>query len=190
MSLRTAQLWVEKGILDAWKTSGGHRRISKASVENFLEGKTLLKHALPGSPTSTGKLRILIVEDNNTLRKLYKTIIGNWGLPLEIVTANNGIEALILIGRTCPDLMITDLAMPGLDGFQLIRSLASSALSAGMDIVVVTGLDVADIPSLGGLPGDIHVFPKPVPFSELYTLAGGLIAQRASSCCASGASAL
>ena len=36
VSLRTAQLWVEKGLLEAWKTSGGHRRISRQSIESLL----------------------------------------------------------------------------------------------------------------------------------------------------------
>jgi excisionase family DNA binding protein len=39
VSLRTAQLWSESGLLDAWKTGGGHRRISRQSIERLLSGR-------------------------------------------------------------------------------------------------------------------------------------------------------
>ncbi len=182
ISLRTAQLWVENGQLEAWKTEGGHRRISRASVVRLLEGgspadaraaDTTAMHQPPD------RLKVLVVEDDNILLKLYKSVLTSWKLPLDIVTANNGIEGLILIGRDAPDMMITDLSMPGMDGFQLIRALAASTLRAGMEIVVVSGLDAAEIDAKGGLPQDVRLFPKPVPFVELHAIVTNLLARRA-----------
>ncbi len=55
VSLRTAQLWVESGLLEAWKTEGGHRRISRQSIESLLE-KASGKRALQAVDESqTGK---------------------------------------------------------------------------------------------------------------------------------------
>jgi excisionase family DNA binding protein len=180
ISLRTAQLWVENGQLEAWKTEGGHRRISRASVQRLLEGDLPARPAETPQPRQAlDRLKILLVEDDNILLKLYKTVLTNWHLPIDIVTANNGIEGLILIGRDAPDLMITDLSMPGMDGFQLIRSLASSTLRAGMEIVVVSGLDAEDIMAKGGLPKDVRAFPKPVPFEQLRTIVIDLLERRA-----------
>ena len=181
ISLRTAQLWVENGQLEAWKTEGGHRRISRSSVMRLLEGSPA---AAPTGETSAtrlplDRLKVLVVEDDNILLKLYKSVLSSWKLPLDIVTANNGIEGLILIGRDAPDLMITDLSMPGMDGFQLIRALAASTLRAGMEIIVVSGLDAADIEAKGGLPKDVRLFPKPVPFVELHAIVSNLLARRA-----------
>ena len=181
VSLRTAQLWVENGQLEAWKTEGGHRRISRASVMRLREGTltaTRSADSLAARP-AMDRLKILIVEDDNILLKLYKSVLSSWKLPIDIITANNGIEGLILIGRDAPDMMITDLSMPGMDGFQLIRALAASTLRAGMEIVVVSGLDAADIEAKGGLPSDVRQFPKPVPFVELHAIASKLLARRA-----------
>lgn len=180
ISLRTAQLWVENGQLDAWKTEGGHRRISRASVQRLLDGGLPARFTdLTVAPQSIDRLKLLVVEDDNILLKLYKAMLASWKLPIDVITANNGIEGLILIGRDAPDLMITDLAMPGMDGFQLIRSLACSSLRAGMEIVVVSGLDAADIETRGGLPRDVRLFPKPAPFDQLRAIVVGLLDRRA-----------
>lgn len=181
VSLRTVQLWSESGLLEAWKTEGGHRRISRSSVQRLLADKGPVegeRQAAPAAPL-IDRLKILVVEDDSVLLKLYKTVIASWGLPIDIIVAGNGVEGLMLVGRDAPDLMITDLSMPGMDGFQLIRSLAASSFREGMEIVVVTGLDAADIESRGGMPSDVRLFPKPVPFAELRTIAADLLARRA-----------
>jgi len=181
VSLRTVQLWSESGLLETWKTDGGHRRISRASVQRLLSAKGAGEGGYPASDAlrPLDRLKVLVVEDDSVLLKLYKTVIANWGLPIDVIVAGNGVEGLMLVGREAPDLMIADLSMPGMDGFQLVRSLAASSFREGMEIVVVTGLDAADIEARGGLPSDVRLFPKPVPFAELRTIAAGLLARRA-----------
>lgn len=184
VSLRTAQLWVDSGILQAWKTEGGHRRISVDSVEKLMRTGGSAKSE-NGNGTKTGvpvdltRLKVLVVEDDNTLIKLYRTYIGSWNLPLQVSTAMNGYEALILIGREQPDLMIADLSMPGMDGFQMIRTLAGSSFREGMEIVVVTGMEDEAIAAQGGLPEEIKVFHKPIPFVELRAMVEAMMAERA-----------
>jgi excisionase family DNA binding protein len=179
VSLRTAQLWVESGLLDAWKTDGGHRRIHRESVQRLLQGEPKPSPANAVQAHQSERLKILVVEDDSVLLKLYKTVIGNWNLPLDVITAGNGVDGLIRIGRDAPDLMITDLAMPGLDGIQLIHNLVATSYREGMEIIVVSGLDPADIDARGGLPKGIAVFPKPVPFAELRTIVAGMLERRA-----------
>lgn len=177
VSLRTVQLWAESGLLEAWKTEGGHRRISRDSVHRLQAGGNSPQE--PSPPPKLEQLKVLLVEDDTILLKLYKTVISSWKLPVDIIAANNGVEGLIRVGKDSPDLMITDLSMPGMDGFQLIRSLASSSFREGMNIVVVTGLDAAEIAARGGLPQDIRVFPKPVPFPELRAIIASMLERRA-----------
>lgn len=185
VSLRTAQLWAESGLLEAWKTDGGHRRISRASVQRLLDGEiptrrqTAATSVPPASTIAMDRMKLLVVEDDSVLLKLYKTVITGWNLPLDVITAGNGIEGLIRVGRDAPDLMITDLAMPAMDGIQLIRNLAASSFREGMEIVVVTGLDADEIEDRGGLPEGIAVFPKPVPFTRLRTLIEEILGRRA-----------
>ncbi|NTV70357.1 MAG: response regulator [Azonexaceae bacterium] len=179
ISLRTAQLWVENGQLDAWKTDGGHRRISRVSVQRLLDGASPAETNNMLAPPSPERIRVLVVEDDSILLKLYKTVIASWNLPIDIITAGNGIDGLIRVGKDTPDLMITDLSMPGMDGIQLIRLLAASSFREGLEIVVVSGLDKAQIDALGGLPADISFFSKPVPFVQLKAIVSNIVERRA-----------
>ena len=171
VSHRTVQLWVESGTLQAWRTAGGHRRITLESVNRLVEGRriAIAAHAPPPAPAATpasSTRRVLVVDDDPLMLRLYELEMAGWGMDLNVVKANNGFEALIRIGEERPDLLVSDLNMPGMDGFRMIRTLREDSGSAGMSMIVVSGLDRATIKAMG-LPADIPVFPKPVPFGEL-----------------------
>ena len=82
------------------------------------------------------------------------------------------------VGREPPDLLIADLRMPGLDGFEMIRRLRENPVASRVAIVVVSALTSAEISAEGGLPDDVTVYRKPVPFHELHGYMQALIAQR------------
>jgi excisionase family DNA binding protein len=171
VSHRTVQLWVESGTLQAWRTAGGHRRITLESVNRLVEGRriAIAAHAPPPAapvPPASSTRRVLVVDDDPLMLRLYELEMAGWGMDLNVVKANNGFEALIRIGEERPDLLVSDLNMPGMDGFRMIRTLREDSGSAGMSMIVVSGLDRATIKAMG-LPADIPVFPKPVPFAEL-----------------------
>jgi len=178
ISLRTAQLWVESGLLEAWKTEGGHRRITRASIERLLANPPAPAAAgadkAPPAAVDRSAFQILVVEDQEDLLKLYRLNLGRWAMAPNLVTASNGFEALIKIGNERPDLMIADLFMPDFDGFMMLNAIRSVPEYADMPIVVVTGLAPADIAERGELPKDIPVFPKPIPFAQLQRLAEDL----------------
>lgn len=166
VSHRTVQLWVESGILQAWKTAGGHRRITLASINKLVEQRSQAIQRPVAHDGAHTERRVLLVDDDVTLLRLYELEIGGWDLPLEVIKASNGFEALIKIGEAKPDLLISDLSMPGMDGFRMIRTLRADRAYGNMAIIVISGLDRATIKSMG-LPEDIPVFSKPVPFTEL-----------------------
>ena len=173
VALRTVQLWVESGVLPAWKTAGGHRRISRVAVERLIGERSSALSGVParGSEPVSTRLRVMVVEDDPATLRLFSMVINGWDLPVDVMPAANGFEALLSMGQHCPDLLLTDLNMPGMDGFKMINSLrAAGAGFGGMQIVVVTALDAADIVRRGGLPADVRVFHKPVPFDELETV--------------------
>ena len=185
ISLRTAQLWSESGVLDAWKTEGGHRRISRASLLRMLEdraqrpkGKKEASLAEEYKPWLSN-LKVLVIDDDRVLIKLYKRAIVGWKLPIEIITATNGADGLIRIGREAPDLLITDLAMPDVNGVQLVSSVIRSSFLDDMEILVVTSMTSTLIAERGGLPADIPILPKPVPFNVLQAHLIRLVTRRA-----------
>jgi len=169
VSLRTVQLWVESGTLPAWKTMGGHRRISREVVDRLVREQEVSLEVGPADQ----RLTILVVEDEESLRKLYEQKLLSWDLPLEILTAANGYEALLMIGDKRPDLLIADLSMPGMDGFRMIRTLSSAKEFRDLEIIVVTALDGTEIEQRGGLPEGIRVLRKPIPFAELESIVRG-----------------
>jgi excisionase family DNA binding protein len=175
LSLGTVQQMVESGALEAWKTLGGHRRIRVSSVESFLSraGGTVPLDV----PRLGGVLQVLIAEDDPMLQKLYAHTLQSWKLPLEVQVVSNGVDALFEIGRAMPDLLITDLLMPAVDGFEMIRRLRSNPQLPDMDIVVITGIAPEDIDSHGGLPADIVLYTKPAPFRELRGYVQAKVAQ-------------
>lgn len=166
VSLRTVQLWVESGVLKAWKTAGGHRRIAEQSVQALIADQ---RQALT-MPSNSAQLRVLIVEDETQLLQLYRLTIESWQLPVKIDTSTNGFEGLIHLGRCTPDILITDLIMPHMDGLEMIRMLRSNPEYSNIGIMVVTTLTADEIDTRGGLPTDVQVFPKPIPFGAIQAI--------------------
>lgn len=161
VSLRTVQLWVEQGDLYAWKTQGGHRRVSVASIDALLA-----KRGRGEIPAPEARfISVLIVEDNKALRMLYEATIRKWGIPVYVRAVNDGFEALVAIGEQKPDLIIADISMPGMDGIAMLRKLKEYRDFDDIEIIVVTGLDAARIEQMGGVPEGVSVFLKPAPFA-------------------------
>ena len=162
VSLRTVQLWVDNGILQAWRTPGGHRRVTISSVHKLLQrGGQQIVH----DPVHDQDFVALLVEDDADLLRFYKLTISGWELPLKLVTAENGYEGLMRIGELQPNLIITDLMMPGLDGFDMIHSLRANPLLRDTDIIVMTSMAQMEIDDRGGLPEDCSILFKPVSFT-------------------------
>jgi excisionase family DNA binding protein len=173
ISLRTAQVWSEQGVLEAWKTQGGHRRISKKSVESVKakrEGRST-GGSVAAPSNDENRLRILVVEDDAFMLRLYRAQIGAWPFEVTLTTAKNAYEGLVALGSVHPHLLISDLRLPGLDGFEMLRAICSMDALADLTIAVVTGLDAQDIKERGGLPARVHQFAKPIPFDALEQIA-------------------
>jgi excisionase family DNA binding protein len=166
VSHRTVQLWVESGVLQAWKTAGGHRRITLASVNRLVDQRSQAIQRPPAQAQVARLRKLLLVDDDPTALRLYETELKRWDLPLQVLKAGNGFEALIRIGEARPDLLISDLSMPGVDGLRMIRTLRADPAYGNMAIIVISGLERETVRAMG-LPEDIPVLSRPVPFAEL-----------------------
>ena len=173
-SLGTVQNMVESGALEAWKTSGGHRRIPVASIEKLLARR---RNLTPGTQDSGAPLDILIAEDDPTLQLLYQLTMESWDLPIKLRIVGNGFEGLLQVGQQVPDILIADLMMPGMDGFEMIRNLRANPSLSRMDIIVVSAIEREEIAEKG-LPADVTVMGKPIPFHEIKGFLLGRVAAR------------
>lgn len=164
---RTIQLWSESGILQSKKTPGGHRRFTAAAIEaltsEFNKGDNAGK-------ASTDRIRVLIAEDEPDLRKLYEMTMSAWDVPMDMVIVKDGYEALIQFGKTNPHVLILDLNMPRMDGFHMLSVIRDAIGPDDTEVIVVTALSKNDIIEHGGMPDDVKVYSKPIPFADIEDL--------------------
>lgn len=173
LSVATVQSLVEKGEIDAWKTLGGHRRIALQSINAYLA-----KHSPQLARVDTNpkhRLRVLMVEDDENTRELYRCQFEEWDLPVDCTWMPSALEALMDIASMRPDLLITDLSMPGVDGIEMLKALKRNQQLADMQIIVISGLPAEAIAARGGLPPHAHLLQKPINFDWLQGYVSALV---------------
>ena len=103
---------------------------------------------------------VLIVEDDPSTRMLYREYLRHDGF--RTVDAHNGHQALEKARELCPNAVLTDLAVPGMDGFEFCRALQESAATRAIPILAVTGhSEYLDQPDRFTQAGIAHVLIKP-----------------------------
>lgn len=160
VSVRTVQLWVENGTLEAWKTPGGHRRILRSSVEQALLSRQR-------APAPAEGLRVLIVEDDLSMQSYYAALFEILRPDAELTMAADGFEGLVELGKVGPRLMLVDVDMPGMDGITMLHRVVSREIGGDVVIAVVTGLTAEQIAARGKVPEGIPVYPKPLSIERL-----------------------
>ncbi len=166
VSVPTVQRWVDLGHLKAWKTVGGHRRIDAESAENFIRVQTQQRggEALDAASPAEAVVpfSVLVVDDNPDDRDLLCALVEIAVPGARIVVAANGFDALIEVGKTMPDLIITDITMPHMDGVEMIRHLSARGDARPPAIVAVSSHSAAHVDKLGGLPAGVTLLSKPL----------------------------
>lgn len=116
---------------------------------------------MPSAPEETlAEPLILIVEDDLSTRVMYRDYLSRCGF--RIVDAHNGHQALAKVHELQPDAVVTDLNVPGLDGFAFCRTLQQSAVTRAIPILAITGhSQYLDEPERFRGAGISHVFTKP-----------------------------
>lgn len=130
--------WAKSGLLRTSVTPGGHHRIAKEDLESFLVEKGMYPLATKSFPRN----RVLIVDDDPVIRKVTSEILS--GYKYETETSADGFEAGIKVVQFKPDLVILDLIMPRMDGFEVCRYLKKDPTTSGIKILVLTGFDTEE----------------------------------------------
>ena len=158
-SVQTVQRWMDLGHLRGWRTPGGHRRIDGASVERLLR-VAALPDVITAGPVD---MRILLVDDSPDDLDVLTAVVRMVMPGASIVKAESGFAALMLIGRVPPALLITDIAMHGFDGLEMIRSLRSDPAIADLPVIAVSGHPPEEIVQrFGTVLAAVSILRKPV----------------------------
>lgn len=180
ISPSTVQQLVEAGIIKAWKTRGGHRRIPLSAVYAYKAGTATPEPTPAPAPAPAGQLlKVLVVEDNELQRLVYQQHFNTWQLPMQVQFCDNGYKALLEIAAGKPDVLMSDIIMSGLDGLEMIRALLDRPELLDMHIAILSSVDPKDLERRGGIPGHVLYFGKPIDFPELRGFLRACCAQKA-----------
>jgi len=135
MSRGTIWKYVKKGDIPASMTPGGQYRIRQADFNAFLQRNNMYPHACY-EPDSQ---RILMVDDEPKILKMLTTMLTSDGYSLE--TAKDGFDAGVKIMTFKPGLVILDLIMPGMDGFEVCRQIKTNPDTTHIKVLALTGHD-------------------------------------------------
>lgn len=172
LSVGTIQNLVESKKLTAWKTEGGHRRILLESVIEYqnVNGIKDVKKPLP-----IFEHQIIIVEDDENTINMIDAYFDRWKLPLELIVYPSAMNALLDWHLLNPLVLLTDLKMPNINGFDFIKTIRKKIDSQNIPIIVITGLSDEEIVNNGGLPEDIMILKKPLDMEWLKGFLQGLV---------------
>jgi excisionase family DNA binding protein len=109
----TIRKWSDQGRVPAFYTPGGHRRYRRRDLELFLA------RSGPGGTTS-GPV-VLVVDDDPQIRQLVRASLEQEGY--SVIEAGGAEEALAAMEQTPPQLVLLDVVMPGVDGWQMLQRL-------------------------------------------------------------------
>jgi DNA-binding response OmpR family regulator len=109
--------------------------------------------------------KILLVDDSNTILMMEKFILRNG--PYEILTATNGEEGVLKAAELMPDLILLDVIMPKMGGFEACRLLRSTRATSGIPIIMVTTRGEAANVEAGWANGCTDYVTKPINSIEL-----------------------
>ena len=109
--------WIKEGLLPAYTTPGGHRRIKRDDLLNLMKKSNM---PVPKELIRGGKNRVLVIDDDAKILRMIKTILSQE--ELEVSTADSGFQAGLLISNWLPDIILLDILMPDIDGFEVCHS--------------------------------------------------------------------
>ena len=111
--------------------------------------------------------RILVVDDQRTSAEMVAGLLRNLGYEIDI--AHDGAEALRLVEARAPDLVLSDILMPGIDGYELCRRLRASPATALLPVILVTASAEEQTERIKGVEAGADDFlAKPVNWPELF----------------------
>lgn len=118
--------------------------------------------------------RILVVDDSPTETEAFRSVLEKNGH--KVLNAENGADGVAMARQELPDLVLMDIVMPGLNGFQATRQLTRSPETKNIPVVIVTTKDQETDRVWGKRQGASGYLVKPVSESRLLSEIGALLA--------------
>ena len=164
VSSKTIINWIESGHIKAFKTVGGHRRIKKTDLEDFMKKQGI---PLPEEELKEERKRILIVDDDQIIVETLVQAFEEDEYNYEVISAADGFEAGLQVNYFKPHLMILDIMMPDIKGYEVCKKIKSDDVTKDMKIIVLSAyLDEEKFKKMKEFGADL-CFTKPLPLPQL-----------------------
>ncbi|MDH5570827.1 MAG: response regulator [Gammaproteobacteria bacterium] len=130
----TLRQWSQKGLLKFEQTPGGHRRYKRSTIQDFQQ-----QHQQSQKLTGKTSLRVLITDDDKQIRSYLQEFLQTVSTSIIIDTAENGFEAGQKLHTFKPEILLLDLMMPGLNGFEVCKLIKKNPDLSHIRIITITG---------------------------------------------------
>ncbi len=159
VSRTTLWNWVKSGKINAFITPGGHHRILQEDMDSFLRKNSL------ASFDKTTRSTILVVDDDPLVLEMFQKKLTRANFQVE--TASDGFSAGIKISQIEPDLVLLDLFMDKMDGFEVCRMIRQNPKLNTIKILALTGMDTPENQTRIIREGADDYLPKTVDFKTV-----------------------
>jgi len=164
VSPKTIINWIESGHISAYKTVGGHRRIKKGDLLAFMAKQGI---PIPGDEPVEERIRILVVDDDPIIVETIVQALEEDEHDYEVISASDGFEAGLQVNHFKPHLMILDIMMPDIKGYEVCRKIKGDEETKDIKIIVLSAyLDDDKFAQMKEHGADV-CFSKPLPLSRL-----------------------
>ncbi|MCP3872130.1 MAG: response regulator [Desulfobacteraceae bacterium] len=130
----TMHRWVKSKKIKSYSTPGGHKRILKIDLKNWLEENQI---PINIDELEEKKTKILIVDDDIGVQKYLTRLLK--GILIDIEVASDGFQAGIKLIQFKPDLILLDLFMPNMNGFEVCKTVKENPSTNKTKILIMTG---------------------------------------------------
>lgn len=166
VSPATIRQWTQKGMLDAEYTPGGHRRFMAREIERFAKSFGISLH------DSQKQLRILVVDDDKQLTAYLAELLSTMAGQSQIEVAHDGFDAGAKVFRFQPHVILLDLMMPGMDGFEVCQLLKNDPMTKAIRVIAMTGYPLPEHIERIIAVGAEACMSKPLVVEEVFAAIG------------------
>lgn len=135
----TIRNWCEKGGLPVTLTPGGHRRFLREDVLAFAS-----QHEIPLGDISPSGTRVLVVDDDRAVSAYICELLGLTQERVHVEVAFDGFDAGDKLHSFQPDIVLLDLRMPGLDGYEVCKRIKRDPRKQAIRVIAMTALPLAE----------------------------------------------
>jgi excisionase family DNA binding protein len=162
----TVSKWIDRGILMAFRTPGGHRRVRSADLRSFL-----IAHQMPvPDELGSGTVKLLVVDDERPVLDAIKRAFKPYSAQVELQTTSSGVEALLLVSEQKPHGMLIDLNMPDIDGLEVCRRIRARKQMESVRLITMTSNHSPEVVEQSKQAGAIACLAKPLDVQQVLEL--------------------